>query len=296
MARFQIYTYMFRPMMENQLDIPFEEFKAIDVKESLARKQELMNLCFSGEGRPAFGFNGIEYAHKTYIQRDGIYVMRIANSDHKQAKVENDFKVVKLDNHPSCLVIIDNRKDRQVIAIEQSSAFGKSPSLSTIIQTTLRNALKGYRLAIDVTPKFHTSEFWQVVNISLLQKGIDFVDFPFPYPNLPAISDMVGEYMADIARRTNSEPTLHLKGQNDESVNLDKRDIWLLNAIKACAASGRPILIKPKGAELRKIGVESPVIEEIPDNVLKNLDEKELFDSKYQRIVDFLNTIKLVYE
>lgn len=87
-----------------------------------------------------------------------------------------------------------------------------------------------------------------------------------------------------------------MQGQNKESVKLDPADLWLLSAIKACAASGRPILVKPKGSELRKIGIESPVLEEIPDVALKELDVKDLFNSKFQLIVEFLNTIKLVYE
>ena len=41
MAKFQIYTYMFRPVMENKMEIPFEEFQKIDVQDSLDRKQEL---------------------------------------------------------------------------------------------------------------------------------------------------------------------------------------------------------------------------------------------------------------
>lgn len=147
-----------------------------------------------------------------------------------------------------------------------------------------------------MTPKFHTSEFWQVVDTFMMLKGIDYADFPFAYPNLPEISDMVGDYMNNVARETNSEPTLHLQGQNKESVRLDRGCLWLLSAIKACAASGRPILIKPKGSELRKIGVDSPVYEEIPDAALIELDQKDLFGSKYEAIVEFLNTIKLVYE
>lgn len=296
MARFQIFTYMFRPMMENQLDIPFEEFEAVDIQASLDRKQDFTDNCLNNDFQLQFGFGDVHYAHKTYIHQNGIYVFRIANSGHKPTKVEYDFKMEEAANHPSCLVIIDNRKDRQVIAIERNSAFGKSPSLSAIIQTTLRKALASQRLTLDVRPKFHTSEFWQVVRTSLAQKGIETVDFPFAYPNLPAISDMVGEYMNDVARRTNSEPTLHLKGQNGESVQLDENDLWLLSAIKACAASGRPILIKPKGMEVRKIGTESPVIEEIPDSTLKDLGEKDLFDTKYLGIVEFLNSIKLVYD
>lgn len=296
MAKFQIYTYMFRPVMENQIEIPFEEFQKIDVQDSLDRKQDLTSEVLDNNEKLKFKFNTVEYAHKMYIGQDGIYVLRIANSGHKPAKVETNFKVMKQENHPSCIVIIDNRKDRQIIAIEHNSAFGKDPSLAVIIQNTLRKALQYYRLTLDVTPKFHTSEFWQVVDTSMMLKGIDSVDFPFAYPNLPEISDMVGDYMTDVARRTNSEPTLKLKGQNNESLRLSREDLWLLSAIKACAASGRPILIKPKGSELRKIGVDSPVYEEISDVALDGLDQKDFFDSKCNIIVEFLNTIKLVYE
>ncbi len=287
---------MFRPVMENKMEIPFEEFQKIDVQDSLDRKQELTSEVLDNNEKLKFKFNTVEYAHKMYIGQNGIYVLRIANTGHKPAKVENNFKVMKQQNHPSCIVIIDNRQDRQIIAIEHNSAFGKDPSLAVIIQTTLRKALQNYRLTLDVTQKYHTSEFWQVVDNSMMLRGIDYVDFPFAYPNLPEISDMVGEYMNNIARQTNSEPTLKLKGQNNESVNLSREDQWLLSAIKACAASGRPILIKPKGSELRKIGVDSPVYEEISDETLTELDQKELFDSKYNIIVEFLNTIKIVYD
>ncbi len=296
MAKFQIYTYMFRPVTENQTEIPFEEFQQINVQDSLDRKQDLTGEVLDDDKKLKFKFNDVEYAHKMYIGQNGIYVFRIANSGHKPAKVETDFKVVKQENHPSCLVIIDNRKDRQIIAIEKNSAFGKDPSLAVILQTTLRKALQSYRLTLDVTPKFHTSEFWQVVDASMMLKGIESVDFPFAYPNLPEISDMVGEYMNNVARQTNSEPTLHLKGQNNESLTLSRKDLWLLSAIKACAASGRPILIKPKGSDLRRIGVDSPVYEEISDVALTGLGQKDLFDSKFQAIVEFLNTIKLAYE
>lgn len=299
MAKFQIYTYMFRPVMENPMELPFEEFQQINVQESLDRKQELTDEFLSGDENLKFELNGIEYEYKTYIRQGGIYVFRIANNGHQPAEVENDFKVVKQKNHPSCLVIIDNRKDRQVIAVECKSkkpAFGKKTPLTNIIEFTLRKALLNYRLTLDITAKYHTSEFWQVVDDSMKLKGIEQVDFPFAYPNLPVVSDMVGDYMNNIARQTNSEPTLHLKGQNKESICLSREDLWLLSAIKACAASGRPILIKPKGSACRKIGVDSPVYEEIADTALIDLDKKDWFDTKYQTIVEFLNTIKLVYE
>lgn len=220
--------------------------------------------------------------------------MRIANN--KKTKLEADFNVSEFDNHPSCLVIIDNRKDRQIIAIERNIAFSKTSMVADILQNTFRLKLLSNRLTLDIAGKFHTAEFWQVRNASMELKGIEYVDFPFAYPNLPAISDLVDEYFTNLAKRTNSEPTLHLQGQNHESVNIDPKDIWILNAIKACAASGKPILIKPKGSQVRKIGVDSPVIEEIADIAVKELSSRDLFDSKFNLIVEFLNKIKLVYE
>ena len=53
---------------------------------------------------------------------------------------------------------------------------------------------------------------------------------------------------------------------------------------------------KPKGSQVKKIGVESPVIEEIADVAVKELGSSDLFDSKFNLIVEFLNRIKLVYE
>lgn len=300
MAKFQIYQYMFRPVMENQMGLPLEEFQAVNVQESLDKKQELLGsvlndfACEKDEQKKYYQFDGEFFRYRSFINQGDIYVMRIANN--KKTKLEADFNVSELDNHPSCLVIIDNRKDRQIVAIERNAAFSKNSMVADILQNTFRLKLLSRRLTLDIAGKFHTAEFWQVRNASMELKGIEYVDFPFAYPNLPAISDLVGEYFTDLAKRTNSEPTLHLQGQNHESVNLDPTDIWLLNAIKACAASGKPILIKPKGSQVRKIGVESPVIEEIADIAVKELSSHDLFDSKFNLIVEFLNKIKLVYE
>lgn len=300
MAKFQIYQYMFRPVMENQMGLPLEEFQAVNVQESLDKKQELLGsvlndfACEKDEPKKYYQFDGETFKYRSFINQGDIYVMRIANN--KKTKLEADFYVSELDNHPSCLVIIDNRKDRQIVAIERNAAFSKNSMVADILQNTFRLKLLSRRLTLDIAGKFHTAEFWQVRNASMELKGIEYVDFPFAYPNLPAISDLVGEYFTDLAKRTNSEPTLHLQGQNHESVNLDPEDIWVLKAIKACAASGKPILMKPKGSQVRKIGVESPVIEEIADVAVKDLSSRDLFDAKFNLIVEFLNKIKLVYE
>ena len=42
MAKFQIFTYMYRPIMEDALALPFEELGEIDVHQSLDKKQEIL--------------------------------------------------------------------------------------------------------------------------------------------------------------------------------------------------------------------------------------------------------------
>ena len=67
MAKFQIYTYMFRPVMENQYELPFEEFDAVDVKDSLAHKQDILGAFLDNCDALKFKYEGAEFAHMNYI-------------------------------------------------------------------------------------------------------------------------------------------------------------------------------------------------------------------------------------
>ena len=72
MAKFQIYTYMFRPVMENKMEIPFEEFQKIDVQDSLDRKQELTSEVLDNNEKLKFKFNTVEYAKQ--LQQNGGFI------------------------------------------------------------------------------------------------------------------------------------------------------------------------------------------------------------------------------
>ena len=70
----------------------------------------------------------------------------------------------------------------------------------------------------------------------------------------------------------------------------------IVNAIKACAASGRPILIKPRNMTVKKVGMKNPVIESLPKSLLEELGDKKKIERRYMNIVKFLNNIKLWYD
>ena len=120
--------------------------------------------------------------------------------------------------------------------------------------------------------------------------------FKFPYPNLPEISDMVGEFYTDLARRTNTEPKTTLTAPTKERAVLDRGDLVLDAMIRAASASGKQIMMRPKGVrKWRRIGLDTLVQEELSELALKNIEEGELIPRKWQAIVDFLDRIQTVY-
>jgi hypothetical protein len=132
--------------------------------------------------------------------------------------------------------------------------------------------------------------------VSQYEQGIASVTFKFPYPNLPEISDMVGEFYTDLARRTNSEPKTTLTSPTKERMKLEQGDIIIEQMIKAASASGKLIMMRPKGAQKwRRIGLETPAQEELSEQALKGLGDGEVIPRKWKAIEDFMNRIKTVY-
>ena len=66
--------------------------------------------------------------------------------------------------------------------------------------------------------------------------------------------------------------------------------------IKAACASGKLIMMRPKGAlKWRRIGLNTIVQEELSEQVLNGLGERELLPRKWQAIISFLDRIQTVY-
>lgn len=279
MTRFTIYTYLFKPVTAPQEPDMFSP--DVDVDDSLARKQELLGELFRTESNLRFsrtrtGGEGEskQFEHMIVAESGGIIVMRLANTT-KQVH-EKKFNRWTEEDQPSLYVLIDNRKDKQIIAIEnRPQAFSETQTVAHIMEETFNRRLWSKRLQVQINAKYRTREFWDVV--SEYEQGIASVTFKFPYPNLPEISDMVGEYYTELARRTNTEPKTTITAPPKEKATLERGDLILESMIKAASASGKVIMMRPKGArKWRKIGLETIVQEELPDQALKGLEQQEV--------------------
>ncbi len=292
MIRFTIYTYLFKPInspMEKDMFLP-----DINVADSMRDKQTIFSSFFMHDSKLKFKSNNQVYEHHVVAQRDGIIVLQIANNS--KLVREANFNRQEEEDHPSLYVIIDNRKDKQIIAIENRSvAFSETSTVARIMEESLAKMLLEHGLEISVEAKFHTHEFWDVA--AECKDGVASVKFKFPYPNLPEITDIVGEYYTEVARRTNGEPTTILTARPKERLILDEKDILVQNMIRAASASGKLIMMRPKGQrKWKQIGLRTVVHEEMSEQVFNRLDECELIPRKWHAIVEFMDRIKTVYD
>ena len=145
MIRFTIYTNLFKPINEPyQQDLFRPEVKA---DESMARKQEIFGEFFKADSTLKFHRGNQRFDHLVVGQREGIIVMQIANNT--QQVHEKEFNRWMEEDHSSLCVLIDNRKDRQIIAIENRPlAFSDTQVVANIMEETFNMLLQPHRLQV----------------------------------------------------------------------------------------------------------------------------------------------------
>lgn len=150
-----VYTFQFTPLLNvRQLDL-FEP--------TLQIRDELMKRKLEYFEQALIGVKYINrdklYENSVVVHRDGVMVMRLAN--RKSVVREKAFHVMKDEDEPSCCVIIDYRKEHQVIAIEDSKrAFESTDTVRNILEHSLNNVLEKSRLKITIKKQTEPSEFW----------------------------------------------------------------------------------------------------------------------------------------
>lgn len=293
MAIFEVYTYHFAPVQVGSL---FKTFSAEELKNNFEHKQDIFGKFFEKDFNLIFrreGVSGDIVKHLLLGNRYGIIVLRIANE--KKQKHEKDFVRIAIDNEPSCLVVIDNRKDRQQIAIQRyKDSFATTKQVAQIMEKTFNGLLSDYGLSVEIGARYHTHEFWEVIDNS--QKGVTMVKFSFPYPNLPWVSENVEEFFNDIASETESEPDLQLNAVEGKTLKINKQSRIINSSIQACSASGKPIVIRSKEGTVFYCGKNGSIELEINDYAFEKGPSKDIFDSGMKLIVKGMNQIKQRYD
>ena len=246
MARFIIYTYQFAPLQNVTAPSLFESTENIlPVQERMEQKQTIFQQVFSLPPDKIFSKGSKKYDARILFNQGNIVVLRLANS--KRMALEESFQIKEHQYAPSCLVIIDNRKDAQQIAIEEDhKAFSDTNVVKSILESSFKKFLKPRGLTVTIQREYKKSEFWKIVNTH--QDKITMVRFHFAYPNLPRVRESVKEVFAEANKLTNSKhSSFELKAADGESRELESTNDTLNAIVECSAASGEVIDIKARG-------------------------------------------------
>ena len=242
MASFNLYTFQFEPADGALMYNLFEPEK--DPREEVMRVKNNALREIIVDPNP-FMYRNKSYKKEILFEKDDFIVLRIAGQ--RSIKLERNFKEERTINEPSVVVIIDNRKESQRMAIEDdTTAFASTDALSHIIVKNVYGPLLKKNLKFSLLKEYQPSEFWDYINKN--PQKIQMVRFDFKYPNLGRSSDVVKEILGDSSKKIGSGNTkIEYNAQSGSHLILNKDDEFISGMADDSAKSGQPITLKISG-------------------------------------------------
>lgn len=248
MSKFILYTYQFSPLQEKKEISLFEDdMKVLTKEELMEQKQNIFSAFFQEGSTLLFKKQSKKFAHKIILNKDNIIVFRLANN--KKLYLEESFQKQEYRYYPSCLIIVDNRKDIQHIAIEEDkTAFSDTDTVKKILNLTFNRYLHNKGLNITIQRDYEKVEFWNIVH--QYEQKIEMIRFNFSYPNLPNVNKSIKELIAKTNKATNSKhSSFELKAADDENLEINDENQDIVDMAAYSADCGDIITIKVKGVK-----------------------------------------------
>lgn len=234
------------------------------------------------------------YGSKVVWENKGLVILMISNPRKTITKHEN-FRKRKEKDEPWCHVLIDNRYDREFIAIEKNTAFSSPDFVAAILEASLNARLAPHHVSIEIKNSYEPDAFWETVD-KYEYLGINEVAFRFAAPNPAWQADLIGS-ISDAAKSMKARPTTVFTTPDGAPLLLDKSNEELFNYVEACGLSGEDIIIKVKGIRTRihiKDVKDKYVFKQMSEDTFRQIldGDPDLFDENFDSLAAFLDQIK----
>lgn len=286
MSKYILYTYQFSPLQKRKGNNIFDENKKVLTQDELMeQKQDIFGAFFLETFTPLFKKQNKKFDHKIILNENNVIVFRLANN--KKLYLEESFHKQEYKYSPSCLIIIDNRKDVQRIAIEEDKvAFSDTNTVKQILLFSFKRYLNSKGLDITIQRDYEEVEFWNIVHT--YKQKIEMVRFHFSYPNLPNVNKSIKQVIAATNKATNSkQSSFELKAADGEYLEINEENQEIADMAAYSAECGDVITIKAKGIRAYlKTGKTTKGFE--CDNLEASLSGN-LFESGLETLIEKLN-------
>lgn len=252
--RFHLYRYQLLPTNRFQSDM----YGAKNVDELIAKKNELFREALN---IPAAFQNGrTDTVTKKLFEQDDFILFRIA-AKRPHNHETRDFRTETIDEWPSIHVVVWNKPDKQLIAIQQrSAAFQKTDAAMRLIFESITPVLQKHQLTAIWEPLFEEHVFWDLVKAH--EGQIQEVEFEIVTPNMANISGVLPDNLKDFARETNSvRNKILIKADPSSSLKIDDSSATVKGLVEYSSKGGGDISLKVN--RLRKKIHTSTAVKEI---------------------------------
>ena len=189
MARFTLLSYEFRRIKPALMPELFEYRSQEEIEANFLKKQELFNTFFSPDNFPeTFVYNGRFYPLNLVWNYNGIIVFQLERTGWTQQAL--NFRNRRIPNNPWIDIIIDNRDQRQLIAVRKNTTVFKYVyTVTKILEENFSFWMQArFGLEVSVRIQYRSRVFWDIYNRFHIQQGIERLQFNFPFPNKDWIS------------------------------------------------------------------------------------------------------------
>lgn len=126
-------------------------------------------------------------------KHEDVYLLRINNNKQVSKTVEaetttngvRDFIEIQDTSNPYCYVVLDNREDKHLLAIQKNSAFGDPSIVRKILETNINFLLLSDNIPIELNLFLRTraAETWEFCEKQCQENGDSITRISFTFPN-----------------------------------------------------------------------------------------------------------------
>lgn len=187
-----------------------------------------------------------KYEIKRYIND---YLMMIVTFQKNVRVIREDHTFDGVNSYPFAYIILDNKKEHQFIAVQESYELHASTIIKRLEKSLQKILIKNY-LTVKITPIYKESDFWVFAQKN--EGKIISLSFSLITPNMSNISSLLSEDLKRTAKSTAAiETNLTLNSASDSSLHLRQDNEELNGLVNYAAQGGGEISAKIKGSKLK---------------------------------------------
>lgn len=237
---FYLYRYQLLP-------IDVQPTLLYDLKDLIAQKNKYFHQAVMSLKESWKDTSKKKYWYEIYRHTEKS-IMLITSRQKNVKVIREDHTEKDVDSFPFCYVIIDNDKDNQIIAIQESTEF-RAKTILKKIEKALQHFLSKKYLIIKFSPIYKEDNFWDFV--SKYDEKITSLSFDLITPNMSNISSRLSEDLKKTAKATGTvETNLKFNAASKGALKLSQDNHELDGLVNYAAQGGGGIFVKVKGTKL----------------------------------------------